>query len=46
VDRLLRKNASLPRTDAKRIAESATKLGGRAALFCQRVEDNAFHVRC
>jgi len=30
-----------PRTDAKRIAECATKLGGRAALLCQRVEDNA-----
>ena len=31
------KNASPPRTDAKRIPESATKLGGRAALLCQRV---------
>ena len=31
------KNASPPRTDAKKIPESATKLGGRAALLCQRV---------
>ena len=35
-----------PWTDAKRIPESATKLGGRAGLLCQRVEDYAFHVRC
>ncbi len=32
--------------NARRIPESATKLSGRAALLCQRVEGNAFHVRC
>src|SRR2546423_12239192 len=45
VDRLVPKNASPARTDERAIAKGANirRLSRRA--FCQRVEDNAFHLK-